>query len=72
MATFVFLGFFTFINDCLFAYILFSDLVYLSFIIYAGLHDQNVASGQLFMIFYFRVLISCTTFLPCLSFILFI
>ena len=55
MATFVFLGFFTFINDCLFAYILFTDIIFLSFIIYAGLHDQNATSGQLLAIFYFQV-----------------
>ena len=58
MATFVFLGFFTFINDCLFAYILFADIIFLSFIIYAGLHDQNATSGQLLEIFYFQVQIS--------------
>ena len=55
MATFVFLGFFTFRNDCLFAYLLFTDIIFLSFIIYAGLHNQNATSGQLLAIFYFQV-----------------
>ena len=58
MATFAFLGFFTFIDDCLFAYIFFIDIFFLFFIIYAGLHDRNATSGQLLAIFYFQVQIS--------------
>ena len=35
-----------------------NDIIFLSFIIYAGLHDQNATSGQLLAIFYFQVQIS--------------